>query len=465
MTTTRRTSRPGGTGLSGRAIHRSVSAQVRLLIAALACTSISGCGGAAPTEAQKATGPASASVVVTLSPAGSLTSSPTPSPTPTPSLTPTSSPTSWMPFGWFNATGSPDPHADRAGATATLLRNDNVLIVGGGRPAYQDPEDAYASAELYNPATGKFTATGSMAAARIYATATLLPDGDVLIAGGAGCSSPKNCTGVYVVDGLGGLASAELYNPTTGKFTKVGSMAAPRIGATATLLPDGRVLLYGYADQAELYNPSTRSFAKTGPKTPNSSFNTATLLPNGKVLLTGDALGGPMAQLYDEKRGTFTPVSLALPAGTRLAMYKGQIVARSGVPETATLLNDGRVLLFDGGYLETYDPATGRCADAGFISPGGRWNDATATLGRDGFVLFDGGGLEGPSDSDPSWLVAEPTNKAVLYDPGSGQIRAGSMQVARDLQTATPLPDGTVLIAGGDEHDDTTFSSAELYVP
>lgn len=105
-----------------------------------------------------------------------------------------------------------------------------------------------------------------------------------------------------------------------------------------------------------------------------------TVLTNGKVLLTGDADSGPRAELYDPATGKFTPIAFEVaPGAAPSAQYKGQTFERTA-PDTATLLKDGRVLLFEAGYLETYDPATGMFSPAGFISPPGQWNSPTATL-------------------------------------------------------------------------------------
>ena len=110
--------------------------------------------------------------------------------------------------------------------TATLLNNGNVLVAGGW-----DSAKSHNDAQLYNPNTGLFTATGSMTFARSAHTATLLNNGMVLITGG--------------YDGAVPMASAELYNPVTGLFTTIGPMHVARSAHTATLLNNGKVLIAG----------------------------------------------------------------------------------------------------------------------------------------------------------------------------------------------------------------------------
>ena len=131
---------------------------------------------------------------------------------------------------------------------ATMLSDGRILVAGGWKTAVgkTDGTSALASAELYDPASGTFTPTGDMTVPRAFPTATLLPDGRVLIAGGW--------------NGSNAVASAEIYDPASGTFTPTGDLTAAREGNTATLLSDGRVLITGGRDgsggvlvSAELY--------------------------------------------------------------------------------------------------------------------------------------------------------------------------------------------------------------------
>ena len=147
-------------------------------------------------------------------------------------------------------------HTNRCYHTATLLPNGKVLVVGGN--------GGLSSAELYDPATGTWTMTGALAAGREYHTATLLPNGMVLVVGGDSTqvSQPPNP--------LTYLASAELYNPDTGQWTPAGAMSHARCEHTATLLPNGQVLVaggsgaYSTASTAELYDPAAGTWTPTG---------------------------------------------------------------------------------------------------------------------------------------------------------------------------------------------------------
>ena len=284
--------------------------------------------------------------------------------------------------GMFSPTGS--MLTVRMDFTATLLANGRVLIAGG-----HDDASGLASAEIYDPDTGRFTPTGSMATGRQGHTATLLADGSVLIAGGENHDN-----------GWEDLASAEIYDPDTGRFTPTGSMAWPRSYAMATRLQDGRVLLVGgfnvmavgMNETAEIYDPSSGTFRPTGSMAGRRAFASPTLLPDGRVLVAGGyGTDGPgqydsdlaSAELFVPSTGKFSPTgSLSTP--------------RDGC--TTTLLADGRVLIAGGwngvnasglASAEIYDPKTGKFSPTGSMSTP-RFG-STATILNDGRVLIAGG--------------------------------------------------------------------------
>jgi uncharacterized delta-60 repeat protein len=430
-------------------------------------------------------------------------------PTASASASPTASPTPG-----FSATGSMTTGGD--GATATLLADGRVLFAGGaGSTTLQGP--AINSAELYDPKTGAFSPTGSMTAARWGHTATLLPDGRVLIVGGAAGRD-------FAIDGPLPLAvaSAELYDPKTGKFTKTGAMSTAREFHTATLLSDGRVLIAGgmYSDgkphgispllvTAEIYDPKTGTFSPTGSMIEPRAQQTATLLSDGRVLIAcgEDANGTPItsAELFDPKTGSFSPTGSAsaarntanlLPDGRVLMVgITGGVTSSAELYEpasgtfsqagsmvtprytqTATLLADGRVLVTGESSAELYDPASGTFSRAGTMTIAS--SGYTATLLRDGRVLMAGGAVDQygkpvtsaelyqpPSIPSPSGIPSPaPTASASSAAPRFSMT--GSMIVARNWgTTATPLSDGRVLIAGGVDSSGHGLTAAELYNP
>jgi hypothetical protein len=175
----------------------------------------------------------------------------------------------------------------RENATATTLQDGRVLIAGGDRGITGPNPLVLASAEIFNPSTGQFTQTGSMADPRSHFTATLLLNGRVLVVGG---DSLTSTTGL--------LATAEIYDPGTGKWTATGSMTFGRSDFTATLLSDGRVLIAGCGDNsAELYSPATGTFRMAAPMLLPRELQTATLLKDSRVLIAGGN-DSKLAELY-----------------------------------------------------------------------------------------------------------------------------------------------------------------------
>jgi len=331
---------------------------------------------------------------------------------------------------WSSAASMHDP---REGHTATLLSNGKLLIAGGCA-GENGNSLGLASAELYDPATGTWTLTGSMTTARVGPTATLLPGGEVLVAGGID------------VDQQILWGSAELYNPTTGSWTVTGSLNIARHLHTATLLPGGKILVVGGSGgdaSAELYDPATGTWTLTGSMTTARVEHTATLLASGKVLVVGGSRFGGSAELYDPETGTW-------------ALTDSNITARTG--HTATLLSSGEVLVAGSvspsrvsavSSAELYAPAngwrlTGSMAAARFYH--------TAALLRSGEVLVAGG-----TNNALNYASAE------LYNPATRTWRpTAPMLSVRSRPTASLLPDGRVLVTGGMDGG-TPLASAELY--
>ncbi len=340
-----------------------------------------------------------------------------------------------------NFTDAGNMSIERYDHTATLLPNGKVLLVGGGTTTNGEYSESKTS-ELFDPATNTFTPAASMATGRSWHTATLLNNGKVLIAGGG-----YDFGWDYMP-----FNSAELYDPASDTFTALPNMYAKRLYHTATLLLNGKVLIAGgytpmdNLTSAELFDPDTNTFSDAGVMTHARSEHTATLLPDGRVLLAGGwgtSGGAPAAETYDPTTGKFTDVD-----------------AYSRLNSSATLLSDGRVLLA-GGYVWNnhsesasdalyFDAATGKFSVAAQMNSI-RYSH-TATRLADGKVLLVGG-CTGTDICD------NPNKFAELFDPASSTFSSiAGMAINRIGHTATLLPDGRVLVTGG-----AGDSSAELY--
>ncbi len=334
-------------------------------------------------------------------------------------------------------TAGPPMVEPRSGHSATLLPDGKVLIAGGMRRN----QDFYKSSELYDPTTSKFERAGDMTMARVGQAAVLLPSGKVLIAGG--------WTGPGCTD------SAELYDPATQRFTPTAKMTTRRGNPSATLLTDGDVLIAGGGDRdipggvssAEVFHPATLSFQAIRPMHYARISHTATLLKDGRVLIVGGR-GETLAiaaELYDPKTRKFSDTGRLITA-----RYK----------HTAGLLPDGRVLIAGGsderdwkGKLssaEIYDPATGK------FSATAEMNDARFKL-PDTSVTLNSGEV----------VIAGGSREVEFFDPATGKFKlaAGQMRDLRHFMTDTKLKDGSVLFAGGYPNGDLGTAETWLFRP
>jgi N-acetylneuraminic acid mutarotase len=351
----------------------------------------------------------------------------------------------------FAASGTWSPAGSvrtaRDGHTGTLLPNGNLVIAGG-----ENNNQALASTEVYSQGSWKYS--GNLNVARSNASAILLPNGTILVAGG--------CTGNCLSSAT---ASAEIYNPVSGTWSKTGSMSKTRTYFGMVLLPSGSVMAVGgctglnangcsgVTSSSEIYNPSTGKWSSTGAMNAARGSLTATVLPNGKVLAAGGINGAdnpiPSAELYDPATGKWTAT--------------GKMnVARD--EHTAVLLATGNVLVAGGENLsgvstvkaELYNPSTGKWTLTGSMHTSRL--EHTMTLLMNGNVLVAGGTRQ--TLSGQSVLAS-----AEIYDPGTGIWSVtGSLQQARTGHTATLLPSGYVIaVSGSGQVDDV--ASCEMYTP
>lgn len=327
----------------------------------------------------------------------------------------------------------------RAAHTATALPSGDVLIAGGMTTG----GSSVATAELFDPARNAVRSAGALREARAGHTATLLRGGRVLVAGGY--------NGAY-------LRSLEVFDGSRGRFVPAGALAEGRSGHSATLLPDGRVLFIGgvgrgwtFLRSAEIHDPATSQSVSAGSMSVSREGHTATLLADGRVLVVGGHSGRrpnvevfASAEVWDPRTRRFEAAGML---GT--ARHK----------HDAVLLPDGRVLVIGGAdrsdrvhyaTIEIYDPA------AGAFLPGPTMANARYKIAGTSVLLPDG-----------RVLVTSGARSAELLDPGTGAFREvpGRLPDAYRFATATLLPGGGVVIAGGYSDDNRNTAGVWRYRP
>ncbi|HEX6501796.1 MAG TPA: kelch repeat-containing protein [Terriglobales bacterium] len=349
--------------------------------------------------------------------------------------------------GTWAATGA--MRSARDGQSATLLPSGKVLVAGGTNNGA-----ALTSAELYSPIAGTWASTGSMHVARTLARSVLLANGSVLVLGGC------------VNDCLSATTnSAEIYNPATGSFTVTGSMLQARAEFAITLLANGQVLVaggctaydangcIGTTTKAEIYTPSTGTWKATGALRAARHAMTATLLASGKVLVAGGATGASDALISSE---LYDPTTRIWTLGARM------VQARS---DYASIMLPGGKVLFMGGEningvsirnAELYNPFSGTFTATGSMVASRE--EHTAVLLANGSVLASGG-------NRLTLTTSTPLASAETYNPATGTwTTTGSMSNARSGHTSTVLTNGFVLNTGG-SNALNELNSAELYTP
>ncbi|AGM03705.1 kelch domain-containing protein [Amycolatopsis keratiniphila] len=335
-----------------------------------------------------------------------------------------------------------------------LLPDGRVLAAGGG-----DNRGAvtYADAALYDPGSGQWAVTGSLATSRRLHSLTVLPDGKVLAAGGFH-GHPSTSPNI--------LTSAEIFDPATGTWSPTGSMHTARCNHHAIALADGRVLVMGGGSErppidslviaaAEIYDPATGTWTETAPMIHARAAFPAALLPDGRVLVAaglvetgGDLVGLTFCEIYDPVAGTWSPTT---PIGTSVPLETG----RPRVGAQMVALADGTVLLTGGhtggpqnwnyapfslGESERYDPATGKWTDAAAMRIP---RDEFRLLRLDSGKVLAIGGLE-YGGYDAGYQNSE------IFDPATGQWGPLlGLTIGRAKFGAVKLADGRVLIAGG----------------
>jgi Kelch motif len=314
-------------------------------------------------------------------------------------------------------------HTARAAHTATTLPSGHVLLAGG----MSTGGGSLSSVELFDPLTETLDEVGSLTEQRAGHTATVLADGRVLVAGGY--------NGSY-------LASVEIYDHATKRFRPAGSLREGRSGHTATVLPDGRVLLVGgvgagwtFLRSAEAYDPRTGRSEPIGPMNAARESHTATLLSDGRVLIVGGHTGRRPNQQLHAGAEVFDPRMRRFEAAGTLALPRHK--------HDAIRLTDGRVLVIGGAdstdrvhyaTTEIYVPSTAT------FEPGPSMAHRRYKIAGTSILLPNG-----------DVLVTSGAPVAERFEIGARAFRAipGLFPDAYRFAAAALLPGGDVLVAGG----------------
>jgi len=336
----------------------------------------------------------------------------------------------------------------RSRHTATLLTNGTVLVTGGYTGVLNNPVST-STAEIYYPLSDSWVPAPSMAFARSRHTATALSDGRILVVGGRGGNGQA-------------IPSAEIYDPASETWSSTGSLQTARMDHTATLLADGCVLVAGgqslgdglgnwIEKTAEKYDPATGLWTEV-PSMANARYgHSATLLADGKVLVVGGA--GPSGDsVYTVRTEVFDPVTnrwrnadslgVARAFHSAVALSDGSVIAAGGftLPANSLVLTDS---------AEIFDPSSVRWRPTGSLNVARSAGGAGGVLLPDGSVLVAGGR----------------TSTAEVYDVATRLWSlTGSMATIRSRHVLTLLSDGRVLVTGG-ENRDGIVASAEVYQP
>jgi N-acetylneuraminic acid mutarotase len=302
---------------------------------------------------------------------------------------------------------------------ALVLKDGRVLIVSSS------------GAEVYDPVANRWSQAGTPAINRGNQAATLLRDGRVLVTGG--------------IDGPTGrsVPTTELYDPATNTWSAAASMAGRRYDHTATLLGDGRVLIAGgtrstvILDSTEIYDPTSNTWSP-GPSLPSPrTGHAATLLPDGRLLVVGgNGTSDPLAtaDLYDplvNRWSSTNPMSTARSTLSSILLKDGRVLAIGGVP----VVSGPPIAELFNPQLETWSPA-GSSTEPTF------YYGAATTILKDGRVFICGGANQ--------TLNGDGLVVGYVYDPTADRwVTTTPMVQGRVSHTASLLPDGRVLVAGG----------------